>query len=106
MTAPYMTSEVAARFSPQHVVPMVLWLASEPCAANGEVIVAGGGRFRRGYNVETASALGDGLSMGDVFEAISNRPGTNHPSSNAAFESLLLEMGLLRREDALEARQD
>ena len=106
MTAPYMTSEVAARFSPEQVVPMVLWLASEQSQASGEIIVAGDGYFRRGYNVETASATGDDLSMAGVFKAISNRPGTNYPSSNAAFESLLLEMGLLRTEGALEAKQD
>jgi hypothetical protein len=105
MTAPYLTREIAERFSPEHVVPMILWLASDDCNASGEVIIAGGGQFRRGYNVETASASGADLTMAALFNAISNRPGTNYPSSNAAFDSLLQEMGLLHGETVLEAKQ-
>jgi NAD(P)-dependent dehydrogenase (short-subunit alcohol dehydrogenase family) len=104
MTAPYLTGEIADRFSPEHVVPMVLWLASQDCDASGEVIIAGGGQFRRSYNVETAGASGAGLTMASVFNAISNRSGTNFPSSNAAFDSLLQEMGLLRSEAVVEAK--
>src|SRR5262249_21159717 len=74
MTADYLTRDLAERFGPEHVVPMVLWLASEHCGASGEVIVAGGGHFRRGYNVETSSVAGGHFGMADVYDAISNQP--------------------------------
>lgn len=92
MTSGYLAGEIAERFSPEQVVPMVLWLASEGCTANGEVIVAGGGHFRRGFPVETLSATG--AEMADVFATIRDREGVAYASSNAAFDSLLQEMHL------------
>jgi NAD(P)-dependent dehydrogenase (short-subunit alcohol dehydrogenase family) len=94
MTADYMSGEMAKRFSPARVVPMVLWLASEQCRANGEVIVAGGGQFRRGYSVETPSVTGDRRPMADVFDEMSKTHGHPYASSNAAFDSILQELNL------------
>jgi NAD(P)-dependent dehydrogenase (short-subunit alcohol dehydrogenase family) len=105
MTADYMSPGIAEHFSPEQVVPMVLWLASEQCSANGEVIVAGGGRFRRGYCVETPSVAGEDRPMAEIFGAISKHPGVGYLSSNAAFDSLLQEMGLRREAGAASAKQ-
>ena len=105
MTEDYMAREVAERFSPEQVVPMVLWLASEQCGANGEVIIAGGGHFRRGYNAETSTVSGAGDSMAEVYRAISNQPGTVYPSATAAFDSLLRDIGLATVPAAADAKQ-
>jgi NAD(P)-dependent dehydrogenase (short-subunit alcohol dehydrogenase family) len=94
MTADYMSGEMAERFRPEQVVPMVLWLASEHCRANGEVIVAGGGQFRRGFSVETPSVAGVRRPMGEVFDELCKKPGQPHASSNAAFDSILQELNL------------
>jgi NAD(P)-dependent dehydrogenase (short-subunit alcohol dehydrogenase family) len=105
MTADYMAPEIAERFSPEQVVPMVLWLASEQCSASGEVIVAGGGRFRRGYSVETPGVPGNGRSMAEVFSVISQQEGVGYLSSTAAFDTLLQEMGLQRVGGSASAKQ-
>ncbi len=105
MTADYMTREVAERFGTEHVVPMVLWLASEQCGANGEVIIAGGGHFRRGYNAETSTVSGGGDAMAEIYRSISKQPGTVYPSATAAFDSLLRDMGLPFVDAAVDAKQ-
>lgn len=101
MTSAYLSGEIAERFSPEQVVPMVLWLASEDCTANGEVIIAGGGHFRRGFPVETQSADGVGRNMAAVFDEIRDKAGVAYSSSNAAFDGLLKDMHL----DAASARK-
>jgi NAD(P)-dependent dehydrogenase (short-subunit alcohol dehydrogenase family) len=105
MTADYLPRDIAERFGPEHVVPMVLWLASEQCGASGELIIAGGGHFRLGYNVETSSVPGEGTPMGDVYRALTNRPGRPYPSATAAFDSLLCDLGLPQAHAAADANQ-
>jgi NAD(P)-dependent dehydrogenase (short-subunit alcohol dehydrogenase family) len=39
---------------PELVAPLVAWLASEPCTANGETFIAGSGHFGRAWAVENA----------------------------------------------------
>src|SRR3546814_6735454 len=46
MTAAHIRGEMAEVFTPDRVAPLIAWLASEDCDVTGEVIVAGGGRFR------------------------------------------------------------
>lgn len=105
MTADYLARDIAERFGPEQVVPMVLWLASEPCGANGEVIIAGGGHFRLGYNVETSSVPGEGTPMADVYRAIRDRPSRAYPSATAAFNSLLRDLGLTEMHVAADANR-
>jgi NAD(P)-dependent dehydrogenase (short-subunit alcohol dehydrogenase family) len=95
MTADYMSPAMAECFGPEQVVPMVLWLANEQCTANGEVIVAGAGQFRRGYCVETPSVAGN-RPMADVFEDMSTDSGRPHTSAQAAFDSFLRDLDLYR----------
>jgi NAD(P)-dependent dehydrogenase (short-subunit alcohol dehydrogenase family) len=39
--------ELAARLVPDHVAPVVTWLASEQCTVSGEIVLAGAGRVAR-----------------------------------------------------------
>lgn len=87
MTEKHLSPGLARRLSPESVAPMVAWLASEACSANGEVIVAGGGRFARGASVETAAV--EGQDMAQVFEQLSGLPGQAHASANHAFAAFM-----------------
>jgi NAD(P)-dependent dehydrogenase (short-subunit alcohol dehydrogenase family) len=104
MTADHMSPAMAERFGPEQVVPMVLWLASEQCTANGEVIVAGAGQFRRGYCVETPSVAGN-RPMADVFAEMSTNVGRPHASAQAAFESFLRDLDQHRERRTAAANQ-
>ncbi len=90
MTDKYLDANLAACLTPEAVAPMVAWLASEACTANGEVIIGGGGRFRRGFSVETDSLAGN--DMPRIFERLQQLPGHAHPSSNQAFSTLVAEL--------------
>src|SRR3546814_7120249 len=59
MTAAHIRGEMAEVFTPDRVAPLIAWLASEDCDVTGEVIVAGGGRFRLTETVETDSLSPD-----------------------------------------------
>ena len=90
MTHSHLAEDLARCLTPQAVAPMVCWLASEACTANGEVIVAGGGRFRRGFSVETEGVVGE--DMAQVLEALGQLTGQPHASANHAFASLVDEL--------------
>lgn len=49
MTAANSPPDRAATMPPGYVAPLIAWFASERCALNGEVIVAGKGAFRRAF---------------------------------------------------------
>lgn len=40
-------------FPPERVAPLIDWLCSEECSETGEMWIAGGGRWRRAYMIET-----------------------------------------------------
>ena len=90
MTAAHLGPEVATCLTPEAVAPMVAWLSSDTCMANGEVFVTGGGRFRRGFSVETDSVAGS--DMEQVAQMLADMPGRPHPSSNHAFATLVDEL--------------
>ncbi|HAP78344.1 MAG TPA: short-chain dehydrogenase [Acidimicrobiaceae bacterium] len=90
MTAGHLGPDVAACLTPDVVAPMVAWLSSDACSANGQVFIAGGGRFRRGFSVETDSVAGS--DMEQVAQALADMPGRPHPSSNHAFATLVDEL--------------
>lgn len=52
MTAQHMPADLAARLRAEYVAPLVAYFASEGCALNGEVVVAGKGAFRRAATAE------------------------------------------------------
>ncbi len=90
MTQSYLPPEVAACITPEAVTPLVTWLASEGCSANGEVLVAAGGRWRRAFSVETDSVSGTDLAQ--AYAQLATLPGKPHPSSNHAFATLVQEL--------------
>lgn len=90
MTESHMPPDVAVCLTQEAVTPMVAWLASEECTANGEVIVAGGGRYRRGFSAETDSI--GGSDMAQILAELTLLPGRPHPSSNHAFSTLVTEL--------------
>jgi len=45
MTADHLSDEIQARLAPEHVAPVIAWLAS--CTVTGEVLIAGGRRVAR-----------------------------------------------------------
>jgi hypothetical protein len=45
--------EIAAGIAPEHVSAAVVYLASEECKLNGEVLIAGGGHFAIARTIET-----------------------------------------------------
>ncbi|GLS99767.1 3-oxoacyl-ACP reductase [Sphingobium jiangsuense] len=96
MTAAHMRDDVARRFTPERVAPLVAWLASEGCSVSGRVIVAGGGRFRLTETVETDSLPADG-DFADLLARLERQPRRTHPHSNHAFDTLLVECGLAPR---------
>ena len=61
MTAKYMNDDLARRFPPTAVAPLVAWLVSPECQVNGETIMAAGGVFRRAEAME-----GPGLHLPDA----------------------------------------
>jgi NAD(P)-dependent dehydrogenase (short-subunit alcohol dehydrogenase family) len=96
MTAAHIRGEMAEVFTPDRVAPLIAWLASEDCSVNGEVIVAGGGRFRLTETVETDSLPAD-AGFGELMTELAAEPRRTHPNSNHAFDTLLVECGLAPR---------
>lgn len=90
MTEGHLTPDVAACLVPEAVAPMLAWLASEACSAHGEVIVAGGGRYRRAYSVETDSVANK--DMAQVMTALAQQSGRPYASATQAFASLVDEL--------------
>ena len=90
MTESYLSREVGESLTPAAIAPLVAWLSSDACTANGEVLVAGGGRFRRAFAVETDSLAGDDFIA--LLEQLRAAPGRPHPSSNHAFATLVEEL--------------
>jgi len=100
MTDGYMREDIAALFQAERVAPLVAWLASDACTLNGEVIVAGGGRYRRSYVVETRSVACEPQAFDGIALQLQRSPAISYPTSNAAFDSLLVEAGLPSRNPA------
>jgi hypothetical protein len=95
MTSAYVSPEIAARFTAAEIVPIVAWLASDLCTANGAVLVAGGGRLRRAVSAETPSVpAADEAGMEPVLAALGAAAGIEHKSALAAFDTLVAEAGL------------
>jgi NAD(P)-dependent dehydrogenase (short-subunit alcohol dehydrogenase family) len=90
MTQSYLAPEVAACITPEAIMPLISWLASPACLANGEVLVAAGGRWRRAFSVETDSVTGQDIAR--AYAQLAVMPGKHHPSANQAFASLVEEL--------------
>jgi NAD(P)-dependent dehydrogenase (short-subunit alcohol dehydrogenase family) len=62
-------------FEPSHVVPMALYLVSEPSALTGEIFSAGGGRFARVVIGVTRGWVDDSPTVEDIHEHIGDIQG-------------------------------
>lgn len=92
MTHSHLAGSLANAFAPDRVSPLVVWLAGNECTITGEIVVAGGGRFRRAQSAETASVEAtDGLAA--TLARLKAMPLETHTSSNHAFDTLLEECG-------------
>ncbi|MEY4654182.1 MAG: hypothetical protein RI884_2763 [Pseudomonadota bacterium] len=55
MTQDYLPPALAQALAPEHLGPLVAWLLGPDCQLNGEVVVAGGGRYARAWPVESSA---------------------------------------------------
>lgn len=94
MTRQHLREDIAARFTPERVAPLVAWLCSPSCPANGEVLVCGGGLLRRAFPVETPALPFKPGNAADVHAALMRLRGVPFADSNAAFNALVGEAGL------------
>jgi NAD(P)-dependent dehydrogenase (short-subunit alcohol dehydrogenase family) len=53
-TTPGLTSEVAAQLDPDQVAPVAVYLASDECALNGQILAVAGGTVARTFSATTA----------------------------------------------------
>jgi NAD(P)-dependent dehydrogenase (short-subunit alcohol dehydrogenase family) len=69
--------------APELVAPMAAYLAHEDCPVNGEILLAGGGRFARIFIATTEGYVHDGATIEDVAEhwsTITDEPGYAVPA--------------------------
>jgi hypothetical protein len=59
---PELFTTMPDRFPPEHVSPVMAYLAHETCALNGEIIIAGGGEAKRLVLLETRGIRMDALT--------------------------------------------
>jgi len=84
MTAEHLSDEVNACFAPEHVAPVVAWLAD--CTVTGEVLIAGGGQIARA-GVKTSHPIP--TSEADGWQSIlSSELDLNYDSGRQQFEAL------------------
>ncbi len=88
MTKSHLSGPLANLLTPESLAPAVSWLLSPECHLNGQVLVAGGGRYARSWPVETPSVSGDNLL--EVWQQLLKLEGQTHRDSIAAFKSFLV----------------
>lgn len=93
MTAAHMPTGLADTLRADYVAPLVAYFASEGCALNGEVVVAGKGAFRRAATVEgpilryaDAGELTVERLHADAAHFAVRAPAEEFPDARAAFE--------------------
>jgi NAD(P)-dependent dehydrogenase (short-subunit alcohol dehydrogenase family) len=95
MTESWLEPAIAARLAPERVAPMVAWLASAECGVSGEVIVGGGGGWRRAGAAESRTIRGDPSTVaaaGAIAYTLVGEPTTTrYARATASFERLIAE---------------
>jgi NAD(P)-dependent dehydrogenase (short-subunit alcohol dehydrogenase family) len=69
MTADILPPQMAAQLDPAHVSPAVVYLASEECTENGEIILAGGGHYARVHYMQAKGVQFDRVPTVDDLAA-------------------------------------
>lgn len=91
MTASHLPPAWADVLAPEALAPAAVWLLSPECAINGQVLVAGGGRYARSWPVETPSVAG--TDMEQVWAQLLDLQGQTHVDSITAFQSFMADGG-------------
>ncbi len=76
---------------PEALAQAATWLLSPECPLNGQVLVAGGGRYARSWPVETPSVAG--TDMHQVWSELQTMQGQTHLDSVTAFQSFMADGG-------------
>lgn len=87
MTASHLPAAWANVLEPEALTQAAVWLLSPTCSVNGQVLVAGGGRYARSWSVETASVAG--TSVQEVWTELQTLEGQTHVDSMTAFQSFM-----------------
>jgi NAD(P)-dependent dehydrogenase (short-subunit alcohol dehydrogenase family) len=91
MTASHLPPAWADVLAPEALAAAAAWLLSPECAINGQVLVAGGGRYARSWPVETPSVAG--TDMEQVWAQLLDLQGQTHVDSITAFQSFMADGG-------------
>lgn len=91
MTANHLPEAWVDVLQPEALAQAAVWLLSPSCPLNGQVLVAGGGRYARSWPVETPSVAGDDLPR--VWAELQSLPGQTHVDSVSAFQSFMADGG-------------
>jgi NAD(P)-dependent dehydrogenase (short-subunit alcohol dehydrogenase family) len=91
MTASHLPPAWADVLQPEALAHAVSWLLSPECTLNGQVLVAGGGRYARSWPVETPSVAG--TDMAQVWSELLDLQGQTHVDSVTAFQSFMAAGG-------------
>jgi NAD(P)-dependent dehydrogenase (short-subunit alcohol dehydrogenase family) len=91
MTASHLPPAWADVLAPDALASAATWLLSPECAINGQVLVAGGGRYARSWPVETPSVAG--TDMDQVWAQLLDLQGQTHVDSITAFQSFMADGG-------------
>lgn len=87
MTQGYLPPALARALAPEHLGPLVAWLLGPDCELNGEVVVAGGGRYARAWPVETPAVQGEDLHH--VWAQLLTLEGRPQADAVAAFQAFM-----------------
>jgi hypothetical protein len=108
---PGLTPEVADRLDPEQVAPVAVYLASDECAINGQILAVAGGTVARTFSATTVGwraapgALVTPESVRDNLEQILDPVGSATPAK-VADERLHLLGARVGREPPASFRQD
>lgn len=92
MTAEHLPTAWVEALQPDALAQAATWLLSPDCALNGQVLVAGGGRYARSWPVETRSVAGTDMHV--VWSQLLTMDGQTHVDSIKAFQSFMADGGL------------
>lgn len=89
MTAPWMDDDLAKRFDPARVAPLIAALARPDCRVHGEVLLCGGGVLRRAQVGENRGVALNGASLDESLAVLKDNALDSFGDANAEFTAVL-----------------